>query len=318
MDNFLKNRDLQERLREQVAIAKKNIEQLKQRGQHALGDSYFFMESRDLPVRWVSILQHVDNRSLWYLVAADDYPGVGSCDVELPPKHEWAPMVLRCGVGFWAHERDLKPGNYAGRLVGDPLDDARLRLSEMVHGTVPMPASDLATDEDPDYCDWMEELSSVAERIELRLQSEPIVVAAPANSKSWVGDLVARLRNSGDRWKSQVDGLMGGADLGFQPALAANPTGQPPQPTSLPDGFVLTTLLPGTLVLLKDDGDYELVYYPDQDEKPQVRIDSSGVDDKHQWICGPDGVCHWSEPIRAVDGKMVFYIDEVFFSVAAF
>lgn len=323
MNNFLQNPDFQKQLREKIAHAQTNLERLKKRGPHSLGDAYFFKESRDLPVRWVAILQHVDNPSLWYLVAADEYHGVGTCDVELPPKHAWAPMVLRCGVGFWAHKKDLTLQNYAGRLQGEPLDDARIRLSEMVQGTVPMPQSDLDTDEDPHYCDWMEELHRVADSIEARLQAEPMVVLRPTVNalKTWLSDVVAKVPDSITGFRKEFDRPVDGMRGGLEPALAAS-YGDVPPAGFIPDGVEIPTgQIPGCLVLLKDADCYELVYYPQKndDPKPAELIFSSSSDVVHgEWLQPSDGQWHWSKPLSATDGKIELQIGDEYFSVEAF
>jgi hypothetical protein len=325
MKNFLQDPELQKQLQQRIEAARRSIEKLGDRESHARGDSYFFHEANHLPVRWVAVVQHVDTPSLWYLVAADEYPDIGTCDIELPPNHAWAPLALRCGIGFWADAIELTPNNYAGRLVGEALDDARHRLSEMVYGTVPMPESRLAVDEDIAYCEWMEEISRVAQAIELRLQTDPIVVSIPLDTKSWVREVLTRNRDFGNHWVSQLGTLAGqmtGSNV--EPSLAAAVAGHVGPSSEIPDGRTLDSTLKGALVLLKDSEGYELVFYPDEAQSeslPSVMIaDSNSLSDHGKWVCGADHAYHWTRTLQKSAGmeRIQFVIGKEKYSVEAF
>lgn len=274
-----------------AALAREHVARLRRPEAFSAGDSFVFAESYDLPVRWVCVLPHVDNPSLWFLVAADEFQAIGRCDVELPESHSWAPLALRCKVGFWAHCDDLNENEYIGRLEGDAVPDARYRLSEMVLGQVPITEHGLIAEANDEYHEWISELTEVAERIESRLQSKHVVLAKASFDLSWSRDPMVAMRHSETT------------------ALAADGAGMP-QPIQLPPAMRLPSKLPGRLLLQRDDLAFDLVYYPSPEEESPPRLVFSNTVDirKGEWNRGADGVWTWSQSLSVKNSEMVLTV----------
>lgn len=286
MNNFFNDPKFQAELKQDVARAREHITGRKTFDKLAAGDSFLFAESYDLPVRWVCILPHVDNPSLWYFVAADEYSETGTCDIQLPESHLWSPLTLRCSVGFWAHCDDLNANDYLGRLEDESIEDARNRLSEMIVGQVPITVHGQIAEASEDYREWIAELAAFAEQIEARLQAEPVVLAKVDFDSAWLHhSLVAEKRTD-------------------YVALAADAVG-PQEPVKPALAQILPSKLAGVLLLLRDGSEFDLVYYPAVDEQPPRLMFANGADVRAgQWHRGADGVWTWSIPLASSHGRL--------------
>jgi len=288
MKDFFADPAFQEELRRTAANARNAIAAVGSISEIGSGDSFLFSESEDLPVRWVAILQHKDNASLWFLVAADEFSQVGTCDVEVPESDPMAPLALRCNVGIWVHQDDDILENYVGRLNAESVADARSRLSEMVHGKVPVTDHGLVAEANDDYRMWIAELSEVAHEIENRLQAELVSLPMQSFDTSWVREPMVA---------SHL------AD--FTASLAADATGVN-ETAQTPPGLALPSQLPGALVLQREGDEFDLVYFPaSKEEQPPRLIRASGVKTQEgHWALRPDGAWVWSQPLLAVDGRV--------------
>lgn len=282
MKDFFANPQFQEQLRHAADEAREHVKTIQPVSSVNAGDSFLFSESLDHPVRWVAIVKHKDNPSLWFLVAADDFPFAGSCDIELPESNPMAPLVLRCSVGFWAHADDVELDRYVGRLNNDTVADAKNRLSEMVHGDVPVTESGIITDRDSEYVDWISEIAHLAEQIESRLQSEPVLLRMTTSDTSWTKRALVAEKQ------------------GEQMSLAADAAGQQP-PAEIPPGIVLPSELPGVMVLQRDGDKLDLVYFPSSDDdSPRALTFASGISAASgSWVQGADHVWTWSQTLSA-------------------
>lgn len=291
MKNLFDDPNFREVSKRNAAMARERIAQLRCPDTLSAGDSFVFTESYDLPVRWVCLFAHVDNRLLWFLVAADEYHQIGTCDIELPESHPLAPLALRCKVGFWAHRDDLNINEYLGKLEGDSVLDARYRLSEMVLGKVPITEHGLIAEANDEYCEWISELMEVAERIESRLQSEPVVLANATFDLSWSRDPLVEMRHS------EII------------SLAADGFGTQ-KPTQLPPATRLPSKLPGRLLLQRDEDKFDLVYYPSADNESPPKLTFANTMDTRtgDWKIGPDGVWTWSHALRVNNSELALTV----------
>lgn len=291
MKNLFDDPSFREDSKRNAAVVRERLTHLKQPSALSAGASFVFTESYHLPVRWVCLFAHVDNPLLWYLVAADEYRHIGTCDIELPESHPWAPLALRCKIGFWAHHDDLNMNEYLGNLEGDSVLDARYRLSEMVLGRVPITEGGLIAEAHDEYCEWISELTEVAERIESRLQSEPVVLSNVVFDLSWSRDPIVERRNS------------------EAASLAADGFGAQP-PIQLPQAMRLPSKLPGRLLLQRDEETYDLVYYPSLENELPPKLSFANACDVRtgDWKCGADGVWTWSHPLSVKNGEVVITI----------
>lgn len=301
MRDFFANPQFQEELRRTARDAGEKIARIGTVTDINSGDCFFIPESDDLPVRWVAVLQHKDNPALWFLVAADEFSQVGTCDVEIPEVNPMAPLVMRCNVGFWIRQDDIDLERYVGRLDSDSVADVRSRLSEMVRGGVPLTEHGVVAEANDEYRDWMAELSIVCEQIEARLNADPVELLSPVFDTSWTElSIVAEHR----------------ADYGV--SLAAAASGLPELNAEAPPALVLEGSLPGQLLLQRDGDDFDLVYFPMSEEDQPPRVTKAlglKVKDGH-WAIGADGVCTWSQAFSAVDGHVSFTVGGKAFNIA--
>lgn len=292
MSNFFDDPLFQENLHRIANAARSHAESISPPTSVSSGDSFVFTESIDLPVRWVATQRHKDNAGIWYLLAADEFPMVGSCDVEQPETTAVDSLIVRCTVGFWAHEKDIPRERYVGKIDSEVVADCRDRLAEMVRGGVPMTEHGVFADVDGDYRNWISELSEVAERIESRIQSEPIVLKVAAPDTTWAADT----RISDYRQQRNL-------------ALAADASGEH-QESVIPAGCILESALPGVLVLRCDGDDFDLVYFPKDENDSPPTVDT-GVREQNEvgrWARGSDGVLTWSRNLKATSGHLCFAV----------
>jgi hypothetical protein len=291
MKNLFDDPNFREASKRNAALTRERIAQLRCPNTLSAGDSFVFTESYDLPVRWVCVFAHVDNPLLWFLVAADEYHQVGTCDIELPESHPLAPLALRCKVGFWAHRDDLNMNEYLGNLEGDFVLDARYRLSEMVLGKVPITEHGLIAEANDEYSDWLAELMEVAERIESRLQAEPVVLANATFDLAWSRDPMVEMRHSETA------------------SLAADGFGAQ-KPIQLPPATRLPSKLPGRLLLQRDEDTYDLVYYPSPNNETPPKLTFANILDVRtgDWKRGADGVWTWSQPLGVKNSEVLLIL----------
>ncbi len=292
MNEFFRNPGLQEQLAEAVVRAREHIKALRQPTVVSAGDSFLFTESVDLPVRWIAIITHKRDPALWYFIAADEFPSVGMSDIELPESDPMSPLILRCGIGLWVHTEDIEMDRYVGSLSQDWVTESRIRLSEMVQGTVPITEHGTSVEDDEGFAQWLRELDGVAAKIEQRIQVRPTVLRAPTFDRTWFDQVsLARTR---DR---------------FADSLAADPVG--PQFIGEPPlGVVVSTKQSGTIVIQQSDGELDLVFVPSQKDAAPPRLWGAGginVKDGH-WDQGADGVWTWSQVLVVVGGRLTLAI----------
>lgn len=293
MKNFFDDPDFQTELRAAAAASRKRLDELGSTDEISSGDCFFFSESDDLPVRWVAVLQHKDDAKLWFLVAADEFSQVGTCDVEAPESSPMSPLILRCNVGLWAHQDDVDLDRYVGRLEADSVANAKSRLSEMVHGQVPVTLHGTVAEANDDYREWMAELSVACDQIETRLQAEPVVLLKPNFDTSYTKlSIVAEHHPD------------------YRVGLAADASGPTAFDSEAPPSLPLKSSLPGQLLLQRDGEDFDLVYYPaSADEQPPKLVSAAGLKVKDgYWDVGADGVLTWSQSLSSEKGRVSFVI----------
>jgi hypothetical protein len=300
MKDFFNDPELQTALRAAAASSRQSLAEIGSIHEVSSGDCFFFSESDDLPVRWVAALQHKDDPSMWFLVAADEFSQVGTCDIEVPDSSPMAPLVLRCNIGFWAHQDDVDLDRYVGRLDADSVADAKSRLSEMVHGQVPATLHGTIAEANDEYREWMAELSVVCEQIESRLQAEPVVLLKPIFDTSYTSLAIVAEHHAEHSLN-----------------LAADASGPTASESDAPPSLVLKSDLPGQLLLQRDGDEFDLVYYPaSSEDQPPRLVSAAGLKVKNgYWDVGADRVCTWSQSLSSVEGHVSFVIGSSAFDI---
>ena len=298
MKNFFDDATFQEEIKRATAKARDHLNSIQPATSIHSGDCFLFTESLDLPVRWVATLQHKDSSDLWYFVAADDFPLVGSCDIELPESDPSSPMVIRCEVGLWVRSEDVDRDKYLGRIDAEIVSQAKERLSQMVHGDVIVTESASIAEADPDYVEWIQELSRVAELAEARIQAEPVVLRFSSFGTAWENlSLVAERRAE-------------------YTTLAADALGLVPS-SKTPLGCKLPSMLPGELVVQRDGDELDVMYFPsvNGDVPPSLKPTKREDIKDGKWVMGAEGAWTWSEALLFTDGNVAFSIGAEKFEV---
>ncbi len=301
MKNFFDDPAFQNGLRQAAADARTKIADIGTIADISSGDCFLFSESDDLPVRWVAVLRHKDDPEIWFLLAADEFSQVGTCDVEIAEANPMAPLVMRGNVGLWAHQDDIDLDRYVGRLDLESVADAKSRLSEMVHGEVPVTEHGMVAEANEDYRDWITVLSTVCQEIETRLQAEPVVLLQPVFDTSYTELSVVAERRAE-----------------YEASHAADASGTSEPESDAPPSLALESSLPGQLLLQKDGDDFDLVYFPGSpgDHPPRL-VRAAGLSVKDgDWVAGADRVFTWTQPLSSVDGRVSFVIVGASFDIA--
>jgi hypothetical protein len=177
MNNLSLTHHFRSELMHAAARAREGMEAMEQVNGVRQGDSFFFSGRLELPVIWVALLPHACDPGVWYFVAADEFSAVGIGDVEVPERELLAPIVIRCHVGFWAHEQVVQREGFVGRLATTTVEDARARLQEMDTGDVLVTVVSRAVEKDAYYRQWIATLHELRKQIQERILTRPILLA---------------------------------------------------------------------------------------------------------------------------------------------
>ena len=127
------------------------------------GELYLLTDT-DAPLEWLVVREHPGEPDL-VLVAPCDYftTLVGSCDLEFPPSLVHRPFVLRAGDTIWVPKSLCLKRIKCGTLSDEVVRLARKYVAALVRGRSSSGGQD---DADPDYIDWMEDVSGARNSLE--------------------------------------------------------------------------------------------------------------------------------------------------------
>jgi len=136
------------------------------------GDIFIFKYPKTLGIQWVIVGSSQEN-SQRLVVPADNNPMVGSKDIGISDKALSGPVTLRCGYSFSMSPQQFKKDCLrVGLLEEWDLQYASDMIKRISEKTVRSSVLQQETDDDPDYKDWMEQVSSAREA--LRFTPQPI------------------------------------------------------------------------------------------------------------------------------------------------
>lgn len=164
-------RDMEDlKLRANAAIEKVNRAQeriARCNQEPSAGDVYVFAETAALGIEWVAVLRNVDDPSIWFCLPMDMNPMVGTDDVPVPESSDAGSATIRCGRGLWMHQYFLATsGARSGFLESRYVDKARAIMSAMVTGQCYSIKVRSDVDFDPDYEEWIQDVTVAACRLE--------------------------------------------------------------------------------------------------------------------------------------------------------
>lgn len=267
-------------------------------GAIAAGDLFLFSATLGWPLKWMAVLRHPDDPALWYVIAADDNPAVGSLDVELAESHPQGPLVLRCGVGLWVHADDFEMEKRIGKLSDEYVDYARDRLALIVRGQVPSTDDCEIVDTDPDYLEWIDEARRASGFLEESIQADAVVLGADRFTEEWLEQV---------RKPAVVEEPM---------ILAADAVGMADtEETDL--GCVVPARLPGTLIAMLAGQEIDLIYISSEAGEPPPGVGAATHNDlaSGEWSQRPDQSWLWSQPIQLEEGRTTFQVGSERFTI---
>lgn len=230
------------------------------------GDLYAFRETAVEGIEWVAILQNREDVDLWFTVPFDQNPMVGTWDVEVSSFSDSGPGTLRCGRGIWIHAKDLVLTDRSGFLETHDVEHARARLAAMVGEDVPVTFQP-HVDDDPDYQEWLDELSRAAERLQSRFRTCVSVVKLADFDTSWTSTLGVHA-STPVSLAADTGGLGAGPSETVQPVV----------------GTIVAQGLPGVLVAVQNEEGIRLMYHvANSEEPPAVQVFLHDTEHKVTW-----------------------------------
>ena len=118
------------------------------------GDVYLFLPADEYVCAWVVANAHPHEPEYVYVVPADEYPRAGLSDVPVRDGGT-EPLFVRCGRGQWVPRADLKPENRYRVLDAHHVRRVQRKLKQITTGPLDGPSSAWEDESDPDYRDWM-------------------------------------------------------------------------------------------------------------------------------------------------------------------
>ncbi len=197
------------------------------------GDLFLFPV--DVAVSWCAIFTHSKDNKLWYIVPGDEFSEVGTHDVAVPDFVEEGPLNFRCGFGIWVHFKDFNFDHRIGQLDQQFVEQIRDHLSRIVRRDLPTVESLVDTDDDPDYVEWMEELSAAVQEFEQQLLEDASVHKA---SQKPVGHHVLLISDFRERRADELSGLISPVTYSLaaesESGYITNPEGEKPLSAEVP------------------------------------------------------------------------------------
>lgn len=242
----------------------------------AAGDVYVFPATAAAGIEWVCVLPHVDDDQLWFMIPLDQHPLAGTWDIAVPESSDAGPGTLRCGRGIWVHAADLTGVVRSGFLESAYVNAARQRIAAMVSDSEEVQSVRAEVDDDPDYEDWLAEVTAAAEALEMLLRAE-----TPA---------VIRVSQFTSDWQSAPP-LRTAARSAHLTADPAGLSAAPEEPLPALPGMVLAAEVPGVLAAVQYDNGLRFLYFPAAGEVPPL-LEVRDADGWRlmSWRVLPDGV----------------------------
>lgn len=128
----------------------------------AVGDTFIFRNNLD--VEWAVVERRPDDERLLVL-PLDDFPFVGSRDVELPEKALGGVANVRCGQGAWMDPVAFRGEQRTGILPAEELERVRGRRRDVVENRLKPSVIERDTDDDPEYQRWQESLNDAVAKM---------------------------------------------------------------------------------------------------------------------------------------------------------
>jgi hypothetical protein len=295
------NYDRMERLRRAVADASRRLDAQSQHRQErvpgpAPGDLYVFGTPVDAAIEWLVVRPHPDDPALVLLVPVDDFPLVGRSDVRLKPEFIDRPLTVRCGEAGWVPASACLEGLRVGAVPGEAVAIVRRKLAALARGSVPDEPGATRVDVDPEYAEWLGQVTLAREAIERRV--EPIVTAGEGSILTF------------ERFTTQLP-----APLGEEPQLALAANSRGPLLADLGESLASDTPryseVPlssgGTLLLTADAIGVRVAWNgPVNAEPPALSAFGNTGRIGARWRAGLQAGLHRAEPVFPwVDGQVV-------------
>jgi hypothetical protein len=273
------------------------------------GDLFDFAFPADPLLVWAVVLVHPDDPYLLYAIPADLNPLQGAADVAVPEHSMAGPLTLRCGCGMWIRQTDFGSGRRSGVLESIHVAEARRRLSQLARGQAEGGEDQEETDSDPDYADWIEDVSEAAQALAKRLETRtahPLTIRLIDFNQNWFNEVPA------SRHATSLD-----QEIPEQLALAASSadllasvSGMLASPSQIPSGIRIPFDCEGALVAFDEQEGISLNYFPAGEELPPEvsELVEGGIASQGQWVRGPRGHYRYFPSLAWRQGRIVLRI----------
>jgi len=132
-----------------------------------VGDEYVFAETAGDGILWLVAMLHIDDPSMLYCLPVDMGGMVGTWDVEINESSDCGSGAVRCGCGVWlSADFVTASGLRSGFLEPRYVSKCCRLLSAMVTGDENKVQHLQEVDCDPDRDEWIETVTTAAERLE--------------------------------------------------------------------------------------------------------------------------------------------------------
>jgi hypothetical protein len=120
----------------------------------APGDAYLWVPVNEYVLAWVVIGAHPTDAEFVYVVPADSYARAGLADVAVRDANA-PPLFVRCGRGHWMRRADLDARRRFRVLDAHHVRRLQQKLRQIAHGPLDGSSAAWEDEADPDYRDWM-------------------------------------------------------------------------------------------------------------------------------------------------------------------
>lgn len=154
------------------------------------GDIFLFAQGDTIGLEWVVLFPHHKNEELLLTVPADTNPMAGSTDITISEEALCGPLTIRCSQGMWIHKTDFNIESRVGILENWHWQRALNKTEQIFEGKLQSTAWQKEKDADPEYKDWMNQVSQDSETLRQALYQVPNECEDSANYIENVVNLV--------------------------------------------------------------------------------------------------------------------------------
>jgi len=175
--------EIKERLRQETAriTMKDNVIRFRPDLTPCPGDTFALRELSEVPVEALVVERDAADVRRLRVVLADDYPQIGSHDVELRLGEPGRVANIRCDLGAWLDVSRLDIATRTGMLPSESLEEVRRKCEAVDSGEVRASLHEEGVEGDPEYRRWKDETL----RVVLASLDKPALTEPQPRERPW-------------------------------------------------------------------------------------------------------------------------------------